>query len=144
MIVKLAYSAEQELDLIGMTADSKDEMNREMRKNILQVIKTFRKQHHSGFSASYAINLLQKLLRHEPLSPLTGKPEEWQDMSKYENAKPGTMLQNIRCSNVFKRNGKAFELVRNAHRDEVGVSYTKTKTSPIKKFPYKPKDNELL
>jgi hypothetical protein len=148
MLVKLAGStlshAEHELDLIGMKANSKDEMNRMMRKNILEVIKTFGKQGHSGFSANYAIGILQKLLRHEPLSPLTGKPEEWNDVSEMYSVKPGEKhYQNKRASHVFKevKNGKVKVYDINGKRfvDKDGCSYT-SKGSRVKvKFPYTPK-----
>lgn len=149
MIIKLAAStldrAKHELDLIGMTANNKDEMNREMRKNILDIIKTFSKQGHSGFSAKYAIDILTKLLDHKPLSPLTGKESEWKDISEMSNCKNGDKLfQNIRYSSVFKKikNGKTTYNNINGivFTDKNGFSYTSSKSSvPVKKFPYTPK-----
>ena len=65
--------AKSEFDIIGMTEDSEDEINQDMRKCILDIVQMFADQGHSGFSASYAINILEKLLRYEPLSPLTGE-----------------------------------------------------------------------
>ena len=70
----LSY-AENELNRIGMTEDSPDEMNRMMRKHILHMMQEFANEGHSGFSASYAISILTKLMDFKPLSPLTG--DEW-------------------------------------------------------------------
>jgi hypothetical protein len=89
--------AERELDLIGMTDDGG--MNGDMRKHILHMIEEFAKEGHSGFSASYAIQCLEKLLRFEPLSPLTGEDWEWVDVAEM-SGRP--LWQNARWSHVFK------------------------------------------
>jgi hypothetical protein len=101
--------AERELDCIGMTEDSPDEMNRMMRKHILHMIQEFANEGHSGFSASYAIGILTKLFDFKPLSPLTGKDDEWHDVSEYS----GTIsFQNKRCSSIFKegKDGEAYNI----------------------------------
>ena len=89
----------KELDLIGMTEDSPDEMNQAMRKHILHMMQEFANGGHSGFSASYAIGILTKLLDFKPLSPLTGADDEWSDVRDYG---PITHYQNKRRSSVFK------------------------------------------
>jgi hypothetical protein len=91
--------AEHELDLIGMTEDSPDEMNRMMRKHILHMMQEFANEGHSGFSASYAIGILTKLLDFKPLSPLTGVDDEWSDVRDYGD---NPHYQNKRKSSVFK------------------------------------------
>ena len=91
--------AMDELDRIGMTEDSPDEMNVAMRKHILHMMQEFANEGHSGFSASYAINILTKLMDFKPLSPLTGEDSEWRNVSDYG---PEPHYQNIRRSSVFK------------------------------------------
>lgn len=95
----LLTHAKHELDLIGMTADSPDEMNVMMRKHILHMMNEFANEGHSGFSASYAINILTKLLDFKPLSPLTGDDDEWTNVREY-GTEPH--WQNKRKSSVFK------------------------------------------
>lgn len=95
----LLTHAKHELDLIGMTADSPDEMNVMMRKHILHMMNEFANEGHSGFSASYAINILTKLLDFKPLSPLTGADDEWTNVREY-GTEPH--WQNKRKSSVFK------------------------------------------
>jgi hypothetical protein len=95
----LLKHAENELDLIGLTEDSSDAMNASMRKHILHMVEEFSKEGHSGFSASYAISILTKLLDFKPLSPLTGEDSEWNDISDYA---PEPHYQNKRRSSVFK------------------------------------------
>lgn len=97
--------AERELDIIGMTDDN--EINGMMRKHILHMIDEFVAEGHSGFSASYAIQCLEKLLRFEPLSPLRGTDDEWVDVAEY-NGSP--MWQNNRCSRVFKDETGAYDI----------------------------------
>jgi len=95
--------AESELDRIGMTADSDDEMNVSMREHILRMVEAFADEGHSGFSANYAVNCLDKLLRYEPLSPLTGEDDEWNEVGD-------GVYQNKRCSRVFKENDEAYDI----------------------------------
>ena len=106
--MSLQVFAEQELDLIGMTADS-DEMNVAMRKHILHMIKEFADEGHSGFSANYAIGCLTKLLKFEPLSPLTGEDDEWTEIAE-DQAIGGKLWQNKRCGRVFKDSQRAYDV----------------------------------
>ena len=133
--------AERELDIIGM----KDEegMNGMMRKHILHMIEEFAAEGHSGFSASYAIQCLEKLLRFEPLSPLMGTDDEWVEVSEY-NGSP--MWQNKRCSRVFKDETGAYDIDGKVfwdwHTDENGEKFKSYFTSRDSRvyvtFPYVP------
>lgn len=132
-----------ELDLIGMTEDS-GEMNADMRKHILHMVDEFSKEGHSGFSASYAIGILQKVLNFEPLSPLTGEDDEW---CKHDYGNEIT-YQNIRCSHVFKdSDGQAYDIngkvFTEHYYDDEGVeqtcSYTSYESRVNVEFPYTPK-----
>jgi hypothetical protein len=104
-IMGLYDHAERELDLIGMHDDG--DLNGMMRKHILHMIEEFSKEGHSGFSASYAIQCLEKLLRYEPLSPLTGEDWEWFDVAEQTGS---TLWQNARCSYVFKDENGAYDI----------------------------------
>ena len=101
--------AENELDRIGMTADSEDEMNLAMRNHILHMVDEFSKEGHSGFSANYALSILKKILAFKPLTPLTGEDDEWMEVSEYYD---GTVTyQNKRYSAVFKEgDGQAYNI----------------------------------
>ena len=87
--------AKKELDIIGMTDDSEDEMNRTMRKHILHMVNEFAEEGHSGFSAGYALNILKSLLAFKPLAPLTGADDEWNEVGD-------GLWQNRRVSDVLK------------------------------------------
>ena len=132
-----------ELDLIGMTEDSEDEYNKAMRDHILHMVKEFSDEGHSGMSAAYAIVLLTKLLDYKPLTPLTGKDDEWTMLGYDDNM----FAQNKRCFHVFKdADGRAYDLVGVVfyewRTDEDGVRYKSHFTNKDSRvyieFPYTP------
>lgn len=140
----LSY-AEHELSLIGLTKDDPEEMNRMMYDNIMQLLQVFSDQGHSGFSAAYLTSILVPLLRHEPITPLTGDESEWEDVSQYGG---NTKFQNKRCSRVFKDvdgscydiNGKVFITKEvNSEGKEYDYSYTSKDSKVDVIFPYIPK-----
>ena len=98
-MIKFAVS---ELDRLGLEADG--DINGLMRSNILDIVSTFARQGHSGFSAKYALSVIERLLAFQPLSPLTGNDDEWNEVG------PETW-QNRRYSSVFKEaDGKAYDI----------------------------------
>jgi len=144
----LSY-AEDELNRIGMTENSPDEMNVEMRKHIVHMIKEFSKEGHSGFSGRYALNILTKLLDFKPLTPLTGEDDEWHDVSIYGS---NTKYQNKRCSSVFKDvdgschdiDGKVFwEWYKDENGEAVKTYYSGSGCSVPVTFPYTPPDKPI-
>lgn len=105
--MSLVQYAETELDRIGMSDDG--DMNGLMRKHLIHMVKEFADEGHSGFSANYAMNCLKRLLSFKPLSPLTGRDDEWTEvteMSGYPH------FQNKRCGSVFKdgQTGDAYDI----------------------------------
>lgn len=134
-----------ELDLLGLTADDPEEMNRAMRDHILHMVNEFTKEGHSGMSASYALSILKKLLAYEPLSPLTGKDDEWVNVSSYMGRE---VYQNKRCTKVFKEDGEAYNIEGKVfwewQRGEDGSQYKSYYTNSHSRtpvtFPYTPKE----
>ena len=122
-----------ELTRIGMYG-SGDEMNDAMCEHILKMVNVFAEEGHSGFSANYAINILQKLLRLEPLSPLTGEDDEWCEVSD-------NLYQNKRLSRVFKegKDGQAYDIDGKVFVEPNGASYTSRDSRVYIEFPYTPK-----
>lgn len=87
--------AKSELDRIHKDEDG---MQEQINNDILEIVKVFEDQGHSGFSAGYAINALERLLNFKPLTPLTGEDDEWQEIDRRG---PVRTFQNKRCSSVF-------------------------------------------
>lgn len=90
----LVEHAKRELAILGEDPD--------LVKSLVAVVKKFAEFGHSGGSAPIAADYLNKLLRYEPLTPITNDPAEWADRSK-ESGYP--LWQNIRDSRSFSANG---------------------------------------
>lgn len=65
----LVKHARRELELLGNGPMIDD--------HVLEIVKIFSEQGHSGSSAAYTINLINRLLSFEELAPLTNNPDEW-------------------------------------------------------------------
>lgn len=97
----LVKYAENELAIINVSGE--DEQN-EITRAIMDVVKVFANEGHSGTSAEYALNILERVLRFKPITPLKGTDNEWNEVSN------GT-YQNKRCSSVFKdENGFCYDI----------------------------------
>ena len=80
--MSLVEHAKSELRRIGYTGEEPEgDPNRWMWDNVVAVVETFAAGGHSGTSASYAIGIIEKVLRFENVTPLTNDPDEWQDVS---------------------------------------------------------------
>lgn len=103
-----------------------------IQQNILELLKVFADQGHSGFSASYCIDLFTKLARYEPLCPLSGADDEWVDVGH-------GLEQNKRCSKVFRQDGKAYNIDGKVFMLPDGGTYTSAESRVYITFPYMPK-----
>lgn len=113
----------------------KDARGSDLASNLKEIVLVFATQGHSGFSASLAIDCLVKLLRFEPLGPLTGSDDEWNEVG------PG-VFQNNRCSRVFKQadrfDGQAYDIEGKVFREPNGACYTSRDSMTPVVFPYHP------
>ena len=64
---------------------------------MIDILDRFLEQWDSGGAVSEVQPIFVRLLSGQPLSPLTGADDEWHDPIG-----DGVMLQNVRCSSVFK------------------------------------------
>ena len=91
----LVEYAQSEMRLLGYTGEEpEDDPNKWMWDNITKTVEAFSSGGHSGSSAGYALCVLEKVLKYEPLSPLTFEDDEW---IKHED----TVWQNKRQFTVF-------------------------------------------
>ena len=131
-------------ELSRLEKNDKDEEQKAMNKSILEIIEVFSNQGHSGFSAEYAISVLNKLLRFRPISPLTREDNEW-DPPRRQHANGVTVYQNKRCHSVFKEVDLDDNTVRYHDVDAVIVSdnggatwFTSRRFRKEIEFPYMP------
>ena len=75
-------------------------------RDVAQLLEVFQSQGHSGASSGLVAEIFYRLVRGEVLTPLTGIPEEWMDVSEASGGSP--CFQNKRCFAVFAEdeNGK--------------------------------------
>jgi hypothetical protein len=113
-----------------------DGPNRWMADDLIELLAVFSAQGHSGFSASYATSAVEKLMRFEPLGPLTGDDDEWNEVGD-------GVFQNRRCSHVFKQadrfNGQAYDIEARIFREPSGACFTGRDSFVPITFPYTPK-----
>ena len=126
--------AREELDLLLKHCEDEEayKMQQAINENILNVVKVFAEGNYSGFTASYAIPIIEKLLRQSFITPLTGEDGEWSYVSE-------GLYQNKRESAIFKNeNGEAYYLNGKAFSDDGGKTwYTNDKSSVPVTFPLK-------
>jgi len=94
--------AEKELRLVGLF-DQDSDYSGKLAEGVMELIKVFNEQGHSGMSASMTIQLLSRLLSYKPLTPLTGEDNEWFDHGE-------GLYQNVRCPSVFKNAERAWDV----------------------------------
>jgi hypothetical protein len=123
--------AKSELERAGMFSPDSDYSGM-MGDAVMKMVKLFADEGHSGFSASLAINLFERVARFEPLTPLTGTDDEWMEIGEGE-------YQNVRCSHVFKNKDGAYDIQGRVFREPGGSCYTNFDSRVAVTFPYTPK-----
>jgi hypothetical protein len=109
-------------------------MQEHINRHILDMIKVFCDERHSGSTAHYTINILNRLLQYLPLTPIEDTPEEWNEV--------GTgVYQHKRCSRVFKDkyifDGKAYIFDANVFSDDGGKTwFVNSDSREVIEFPY--------
>jgi hypothetical protein len=132
----LINHAKRELQAIGYKMDGTNEpYNQAAVDAILELVDTFAKQGHSGFSGNYVLKAFGKLADFEPLTPLTGEDSEWNECGD-------GVWQNNRCSHVFKQadrfDGQAYDINGRVFREPSGSCYTGKDSMVPVTFPYTP------
>src|SRR3546814_12636077 len=105
-------------------------MQAQMGEHVLDMVAMFGLEGHSGFSASYARKYIDKALRFEPFSQITGAESEWGEHYDWD----GTQ-QNRRCPHVFRdKDEQAYDINGKVLVEEYGGSYTNKKTRVAKQL----------
>ena len=112
--MSLVEYAKSELSRIKRDEDGMQDL---INKDILSIVEMFSEQGHSGFSANYALSILERLLRFKPITPLTGEDGEWNAISHGSH-------QNKRCSSVFRNaDGTAHDIDGIVVSDNGGITW---------------------
>ncbi len=128
----LVKHAKEELDRAGFFDEGSD-YDGMLGEAVLELIDCFAKQGHSGASAPLTIALFKKVAAFEPITPLTGEDDEWNEVGK------GT-FQNKRACNVFKdADGQAYNIDGLVFKNQNGCTFTNSYSRVPVSFPYQPK-----
>lgn len=103
---------------------------------VVDLIKVFSDEGHSGCSAGLCSNLFNTVSRYGILTPLTGKDDEWVEVGD-------RVYQNKRCSHVFKENGVAHDNNGRIFKERNGCTFTGSGSRTYISFPYTPKSRTV-
>jgi hypothetical protein len=102
--VSLVEYAEKELRLAGLFDEDSD-YGGMLGIAVLDLIKLFSDQGHSGFSAGMTVSIFDRLAQYKPLTPITDNPNEWVDHGE-------GIWQSTRDSEAFSDDGgKTYKLL---------------------------------
>ena len=122
----LVDHAQKELELTGMF-DKDSNYQGETGKAVMELIKLFSKQNHSGMSASICLEIFNVVARFKNLAPITSDPDDWNDVSSLTVRKEKTW-QCKRDSALFSKDGgKTYYSI-----DDPGRMIKKSKNHKIK------------
>lgn len=116
-----------------------------LKEEIRTICNKFMNQELSGTSAPYyrqvLINTINDLLQFKPISPITGKDNEWIEIAEEDNL---PLYQNKRLSSLFKKGNKCHYIDAIVFKNQNGQYFTSTfnKVSshqPVNNFPFIPK-----
>jgi hypothetical protein len=132
----IVQHAKAELAFAGYKLDDPEEgPNKWMAAGLLDLMRVFSMQGHSGFSAPHCVAMFEKLASYKSLGPLTGADSEWFDHGD-------GMFQNKRDGRVFKQpdrfDGQAYFLDGRVFRDPDGCCYTNRDSMTPITFPCTP------
>jgi len=113
-------------------SDEEDGPNKWIQENIMELLNVFAKQGHSGSSAPYCVRMFSKLALWEPLAPLTGEENEWNEIGD-------GIFQNKRCSRVFKEGNRAYDIEGKVFCEPDGCCFTSKDSHVDITFSYTPK-----
>lgn len=97
----LVDHAKKELSQAGLF-DKNSDYGGLIGKAVMELVKCFSNQGHSGFSATWVLDLFNRLGRYKTLTPITNDPKEWMEVSE-------NLWQSKRNPALFsENNGKTY------------------------------------
>lgn len=96
--MNLVTHAEFELKKAGLLYKDSD-YDGMIGQAVLELMKVFSKQGHSGFSAGYTLEVFNKVANFKTLTPITSDSDEWVDVAHYGSG--GSLWQNRRQGSCF-------------------------------------------
>lgn len=122
---------DREWAAMGWPMSGDDDPQVRIYDHLKKLLEAFDGEGHSGTSAPYMVYLFSKLALFKPIGPLTGVDSEWIEVSE-------GLLQNCRCSHVFKENGEAYDSNGRVFEEPDGSRFTSSDSRVPVTFPYTP------
>lgn len=97
----LVKHAEYELKLAGLF-DKDSDYDGMLGEAVLELVKVFAKQGHSGFSAHQTLSMFNEVANFKNLTPIGKSKDEWMNISDMSDSE---MWQNKRRGTTFSRDG---------------------------------------
>lgn len=95
----LTTFAKEELQRNGLF-DKDSDYDGMIGESVLELVQTFAKQGHSGFSAGLTLHIFNKVASYKPLGPINNNPDEWNEITDFPiEGKP--LHQSKRSPSVF-------------------------------------------
>lgn len=108
--MSLVEHAEQELRSAGL-CDKDSDYEGMVGEAVLDLVKTFADQGHSGYSAHMTLDIFSRVAAYKPLGPLTSNPDEWMHIAD-DVAGNKTTWQSRRRPDAFSEDsGKTYYLL---------------------------------
>ena len=104
-----------------------------MNNNVMELLKVFEEQGHSGFSAPIAIKLFSKLANYKLITEIEDNPEDWDENGQHKYIPSVVKREDGTCYYIY---GTSF-----AEPDSDSFFICKESQSDVK-FPLKPSDLE--
>ena len=106
----LVIHAERELRAAGLFDEDAD-YDGMLGQAVLDLVRVFAGQGHSGASAAMTIDLFARLTSYEALTPLTDDPAEWNHIAEEMAGQPD-LWQSSRNSAAFSNDGgKTYKMI---------------------------------
>lgn len=122
--------AREELTRAGMF-DKDSDYGGMLGEAVMKMVEQFADEGHSGFSAGMAVSIFGKLAKYEPITPLTGADDEWNEIGN-------GMWQSRRSPRVFKDANGAYDIDGRVFQDPDGSCWTNSDSRVYITFPYTP------
>lgn len=90
--VKLACAGEPDDEVLDKYAES-------CYQSALKAFKSLCEDGHSGMSIGFTLSILNRMVKHKPLTPVDGNDDEWHEGDQIGNR---MSYQNKRCTSLFK------------------------------------------
>jgi hypothetical protein len=100
----LTGHAKKEMELAGLF-DKDSDYDGMLGKAVMELVKVFAKQGHSGFSAHQTLKIFNIVANFKPLTPIGSTENEWIEVAECCANEPTGLWQNARRGTTFSRDG---------------------------------------